>query len=109
MTTSLPRPHASYSSPDNQWRVDIIIYDCVQVAGGVDSNAYEQLNLFEVSTGATQVIDSQLQNCGGLGAAGLDGRFWSSNSQYFYYKDARVGVPDMGSAVTGRLPCAAWM
>lgn len=93
MTGSPPRLHASYPSPDDKWRVEIIIYDCVQV-GDVDANAYEQLKLIEVSTGVTEVIDSQLQFCGGLGAAGLDGRLWSSNSQHFYYTDARAGVPD---------------
>lgn len=93
MTASPPRLHGSYPSPDHQWRVEIIIYDCVQVRG-VDTNAYEQLMLIEVSTGTTEVVDSQLQNCGGLGAFGLEGRFWSPNSQFFYYTDAREGVPD---------------
>lgn len=96
MTASPPRLYASYSSPDNQWQVEIIIYDCVQVEDGVDLNAYEQLNLIEVSTGAMEVIDTQLQNCGGIGAFGLEGRFWSPNSQYFSYTDAREGVPDGG-------------
>lgn len=94
-TAGVPRLHASYPSPDGQWRAEIIIYDCVQV-GELDSNAYEELRLIEVSTGETEVVDSQLQYCGGLGAAGLDGRFWSDNSRYFYYTDAREGVPDGG-------------
>ena len=93
MTASQPRLHASYPSPDNRWRVEIIIFDCVEI-GGVQTNAYEQLMLIEVSTGASQVMDSQLQFCGGLGAIGLAGRFWSSNGRYFYYTDARDGVPD---------------
>ena len=92
-TLSQPRLHATYPSPDNKWRVEIIIHDCVQI-GGVQTNAYEQLMLIEVSTGAAQVMDSQLQFCGGLGAIGLAGKFWSSNSRYFYYTDARDGVPD---------------
>ena len=90
-----PRIHGSYSSPDDKWRAEVVIYDCIQVAGpDVDSNAYEQLKLIQVSTGDQKIVDSQLQNCGGLGAAGLEGLFWSSNSQYFYYSDAREGVPD---------------
>lgn len=99
MTISAPRLLASYSSPDNQWRVEIIIYDCVHIEGldpgfFADIHAYEQLKLVDVRSGATQVLDNQYQSCGGLGAFGLEGRFWSSNSQYFYYTDAREGVPD---------------
>lgn len=95
MTASPPRLLASYPSPDNKWRVEVTIHDCVQV-GDLDIHAYEELRLTEVSTGTSQVVDSQLLNCGGLGAFGLEGRFWSSNSRYFYYTDAREGVPDGG-------------
>jgi len=99
MTVSTPKLHASYPSPDNQWRVEIIIYDCVHIEGldpgfFADIHAYEQLKLVDVRSGATQVLENQYQSCGGLGAFGLEGRFWSSNSQYFYYTDAREGVPD---------------
>ena len=90
---SQPKVFASYPSPDGQWRAEIIIYDCVQVSEG-DANAYEQLKLIRVDTGGEKIIDSQLQNCGGLGAYGLGGLFWSPNSRYFYYTDAREGVPD---------------
>src|SRR5687767_12189962 len=64
MTASPPRLHGSYPSPDHQWRVEILIYDCVQVAGSVDLHAYEQLNLIEVSSGDTEEIDTQFQSCG---------------------------------------------
>ena len=96
MTASPPRLHGSYPSPDHQWRVEILIYDCVQVAGSVDLHAYEQLNLIEVSSGDTEEIDTQFQSCGGVGAFGLEGRFWSPNSQYFYYTYARESTPDGG-------------
>ena len=96
MSAIPPRLYESYPSPDGQWRVEIIIYDCVQLAGGGDSNAYEELRLIEVSTGETKVVDSQLLNCGGLGAFGLEGRLWSPNSRYFYYTDARESWPDGG-------------
>lgn len=95
MSASSPRLHDSYSSRDNQWRAEVIIYDCVQV-GEVDTNAYEELRLIEVSTGEAKVVDSQLLNCGGLGAFGLEGRLWSPNSRYFYYTDARESWPDGG-------------
>jgi hypothetical protein len=92
--TTQPKIHASYLSPDKKWRVDVIIYDCTQIIGIDFLNSYEQLKLIEVETGIEKVIDARLLNCGGLGAAGLDGLFWSANSQYFYYTDARFGVPD---------------
>jgi hypothetical protein len=93
--TSQPRRYTAYLSPDQKWRTEIIIYDCVQLDGG-DKNAYEQLKLIQMSNGTEQVIDSQLQYCSGIGAYGLGGLFWSPNSRYFYYTDAREGVPDGG-------------
>jgi len=93
VAASQPKILASYLSLDKKWRAEVIIYDCVQVSG-VDENAYEQLKLVEVSSRAEKIIDSQLQNCGGLGAYGLGGLSWSPNSRYFYYTTAREGWPD---------------
>jgi len=93
VATGQPRIYASYPSSDGKWRAEVVIYDCVQVVG-VDKNAYEQLKLVPVGPGAEKIVDSQLQYCGGLGAYGLEGLFWSPNSRYFYYTDAREGVPD---------------
>jgi Tol biopolymer transport system component len=75
---------------------EILIYDCVKVdpRPDADANAYEQLRLVEGSSGEITVADGQLQSCGGLGAFGLEGLFWSPNSRYFYYTNAREGVPD---------------
>lgn len=91
-----PELFASYSSPDQKWRIDILIYSCVQIQAGADRYAYEQLMLVETDTETGRVIESQLQSCGGMGAYGLEGLFWSANSHYFYYTDAREGVPDGG-------------
>lgn len=90
---SEPRIYSSHLSPDGKWRAEVVIYDCVAV-GGVDENAYEQLRLIQVDSGVEKIADSQLQYCGGLGAFGLAGLFWSANSRYFYYTNAREGVPD---------------
>ncbi len=90
---STPRIHSSLLSPDGKWRAEVVIYDCVPV-GGVDENAYEQLKLLRVGDGIAKIADSQLQYCGGLGAFGLAGLFWSPNSRYFYYTNAREGGPD---------------
>lgn len=75
---------------------EILIYDCIKVdpRPDADANAYEQLRLVERSSGEITVADGQLQSCGGLGAFGLEGLFWSQNSRYFYYIDSREGVPD---------------
>lgn len=91
-----PRVHGVYPSPDGKWQAEVIIYDCVKVDArlSADANAYEQLKLIQVSGGDEKIVDNQLQYCGGLGAAGLDGLFWSLNSLFFYYTNAREGVPD---------------
>jgi hypothetical protein len=90
---SQPRSHAAYPSPDGEWQAEVVIYECVQV-NEESINAYEQLKLSRVSQGTEQVVDSQLLFCGGLGAYGLEGLFWSANNRYFYYTNAREGVPD---------------
>ena len=90
---SPPELHDTYLSPNGEWRAEIIIYPCVQL-DDVNVNAYEQLILVRIGTGDEEVVDSQLQSCGGLGAAGLDGLFWSPNSRYFYFTTAREGFPD---------------
>jgi hypothetical protein len=96
LAAAQPRLYASYPSPDKRWRADILLYDCVRVqaSANADENAYEELRLVQADTASEAIIDSQLQNCGGVGAYGLGGLFWSPNSRYFYYIDAREGVPD---------------
>jgi len=99
MTASPPEVYAAYPSPDDRWRIEILIHDCVQIENpdpdiSAVAHALEQLQLVDVHTGSVEIVDSQLLNCGGLGAFGFDGRQWSSNSRYFYYTDAREGQPD---------------
>ncbi len=92
-----PRLYNSFPSPDGVWRTDVLIYDCVKTFGGYEAggyeNAYDQLRLINLVTGDDKLADEQLQYCGGIGAYGLEGLFWSSNSRYFYYITAREGVP----------------
>jgi len=96
MGTQQPRTYESYPSPDGKWLAEILMYDCMKVdpRPEADANAYEQLRLVKGSSGEITTADGQLQNCGGLGAFGLEGLFWSQNSRYFYYTDSREGVPD---------------
>ena len=93
-----PSLYASYPSPDGKRRADIIIYNCVKTSGsdqaGWNEYAYEELLLVELANGDKRVADVQLQSCGGLGAFGFEGRYWSPNSKYFYYTTARQGAPD---------------
>ena len=93
VSTVQPKVHASLPSPDKNWRVEIIIYDCVQVTED-GPNAYEQLKLIRANDGTESVVDTQLQSCGGVGAYGLGGLYWSPNSRYFYYTPGREGAPD---------------
>ena len=88
-----PRSGGTFPSPDGHWQAEVLIYDCVATAENQE-NAYDQLNLLEAGSGQSTVLADQLQSCGGLGAAGLAGLFWSPNSRFFYYTDAREGVPD---------------
>lgn len=81
-----------YPAPDQQWQAEVVIHPCVPVGEG--QNAYEVLHLRRQGQQNPQVIDQQLITCGGLGAFGLAGLFWSPDSRYFYYTDAREGQPD---------------
>ena len=83
----------SYPSPDGRWIAEILAYECIRVSEEQE-NAYHELRFTEVATGQQSAVDSQFLFCGGLGASGLGGRFWSADSRFFYYTDALTGVPD---------------
>jgi hypothetical protein len=94
MTASPPRTYATYTSPDGQWRIEIVIHDCVQTGSESETKAYEALKLIQTSDGREMLVQDQLRYCGGLGAFGLDGLNWSPDGRYFFFTDAREGVPD---------------
>jgi hypothetical protein len=81
-------------SPDGRWRAVVYSHPCVEIDDV--RLAYDELRLISVDSGSDPLVAHQLQNCEGLGAIGLGGLFWSANSRYFYYTDARQGVPDGG-------------
>ena len=93
MAASTPEVIESQVSPDGQWRAEVIRYNCVQVSG-LEENAYELMKIVRVMDGMEMNVTDQLQYCGGVGAYGLNGLFWSPNNQYFYFGSARGGVPD---------------
>ena len=85
----------SYLSPDGAWRVDVVIYDCTLVdPESEQEDSLEQLILVSVAEDSQTLLDTQLLTCGGLGAAGFEGLFWTPDGSYFYYTGAREGVPD---------------
>lgn len=96
VTSQQPSVYDTYSSPDGQWQMRVMTYEYAQVDANAngETHAYEQLLLTELSSGQEIPVATQLQSCGGLGAAGLEGLFWSENSHYFYYTDSREGMPD---------------
>jgi hypothetical protein len=96
MTAAPARVVTADTSPDGRWQVDFIAYDCVEVTPGSEwfSNAYEQLLLTNLSSGAETLVADQVQSCGGLGAYGLGGYTWSPNSRYYYFTGAANSVPD---------------
>ena len=93
MASSTPQIIDTYSSPDGQFLAQVVRYDCVQVSNEGE-NAYEQLKLVQEKYGSEKVVNDQLQFCGGIGAYGLGGLFWSPGGRYFYYTASKYGVPD---------------
>lgn len=87
-----PRTLSTTESSDGNWRTEVIRYECM--GAQFEEKAYEELLLIDLGTGIAETVDTQLQNCGGLGASGLRGLFWSPSNQYFYYTGAAEGVPD---------------
>lgn len=88
----------AHISPDGRWHATFFAYPCVKVGDAL--MAYEELRLVDVRARvhpqAAPLVAHQLRYCEGLGAIGLGGLFWSTNSRYFYFTDAREGVPDGG-------------
>lgn len=73
------------------------MFPCTSL-GPEEVYAYETLALVRVTDGDETVVDSQLINCGGLGAFGLDGIGWSPDSRTFDFTNAREGTPDGATA-----------
>ena len=82
-----------YPAPDGARRAEVHVYDCVSVIPDYET-AYETLLIIDEDSGEEQIAATQLIACGGLGAFGLEGQFWSPDGAFFYFTDAREGVPD---------------
>ena len=88
-----PKTLSASLSPNGEWQAEITTYDCSPI-GDLGEYAYEQLKLIRLADKDEKIVDNQEIACGGLGAFGFEGLFWSPNSRFFYYADAREGVPD---------------
>jgi hypothetical protein len=89
-----PRVHARYPSPDGSTEAQVLIYECTAIIEGQE-NALDVLRIVNNTNGEiVQEVTSQFQYCGGLGAFGLGGLYWSPTGRFFYYTDAREGLPD---------------
>lgn len=97
LATVTPEPREGYNSPDGVWRAEVFTHNCTQIVPDEwFENAYDQLQIVRRDSQETFTAWTQLQYCGGLGAFGLGGLNWSDDSRYFYFTDAREGVPDGG-------------
>lgn len=74
-----------YPSPNGQWEVQIIQYDCVTIDG--ERMGYEMFKL--VNKSGYETVESAVTYTCGYSSYGYDGLFWSDNSRYFYYTTAR--------------------
>lgn len=91
-TAAPPVVAQSLPSPDGKWTAEILQYPCTQLRAneGGYPDAYE---ILRVGGGE---IASQHYWCGGQGAYGFEAKFWTPDSRFFYYTDAREGWPDGG-------------
>lgn len=109
----------SAESPDGQFRINIVAYECAPHANG-EGMTLEQIELIRTDGSFVGLLDETLFNCGELDTAGFEGLFWSPNSRYFYYSTKgisddlfcypydldlfRVDVSDGSSSVSNRGP-----
>ncbi len=92
LTTVTPQVSHSYRSPNGKWLAQVILYPCTQVQTDPENwpDAFEILRIND------QEMETENYFCGGQGAYGFEGKFWTPNSRFFYYTDAREGWPDGG-------------
>lgn len=91
--TQTPKILPAGLSPNGEWQAEVIAYGCSPI-GDLGEYAYEQLKLIRLADKDEKIVDNQEIACGSLGAFGFEGLFWSPNSRFFYYTDAREGTPD---------------
>ncbi|MBP8949490.1 MAG: hypothetical protein KBG73_11660 [Candidatus Promineofilum sp.] len=104
IATVEPRLKGALPSPDGALLAEVFVYPCPpegDKASGdnatgeiLTSQSLETLHVMDAATDLEYQIDSQVLNCGGLGAFGLEPLTWSADGQVLWYTTAREGGPD---------------
>ena len=89
-----PRLRAILPSPDELLRAEVVAYDCAAVGDDPNPRSLEVLRIVDPATVTEYQLDSQLINCQGLGAFGLEPLAWGASGRTFYYSPEREGGPD---------------
>lgn len=94
-----PRLRAALPSPDGALVAEVFVHPCATVGEAVEGEvqtpqSLEYLRVVDAVADVEYQIDSQLLNCGGLGAFGLEPLTWSADGQVLWYTTAREGGPD---------------
>lgn len=84
---------SAHGSPDGFWWARVFSHPCPQ-DNTEEAYGYDTLQITDLRSGEDRIMTTQLINCGGLGAYGLEGRFWAHTSRFYYYTNAAHGVPD---------------
>jgi hypothetical protein len=99
IATREPRFRSILPSPDELLRAEVLGYDCIPISDAAlgsepVSMTLEILRIVEPGSAVEYQIDSQLLNCGGLGAFGLEPLVWGPDSRTLWYTTARENGPD---------------
>lgn len=94
-----PRLRAALPSPDEMLLAEVLVYACAPISDAAmgtepQSMSLELLRIVDAAGEVEYQIDSQLLNCGGLGAVGLEPLVWGADSRSLWYTTAREGGPD---------------
>ena len=99
-----PRLRGALPSPDGALLAEVFVYPCPPAGDKATSESatgeiqtpqsLEILNVVDAAADVEYQIDSQLLNCGGLGAFGLEPLTWGADGQVLWYTTAREGGPD---------------
>lgn len=104
IATVEPRLKGALPSPDGALLAEVFVYPCPpegDKAAGENATgeiqtpqSLEILRIMDAAADLEYQVDSQLLNCGGLGAFGLEPLAWSGDGQVLWYTTAREGGPD---------------
>lgn len=104
IATVEPQLRGMLPSPDGALVAEVIVYPCppegekatsVSATGEIlTPQSLETLHIMDAAADLEYQVESQLLNCGGLGAFGLEPLIWSADGQVLWYTTAREGGPD---------------